>query len=50
MSFATSFADILVQQPNVAVMWRRSAIVMSALTLTTGSISRLAALARHCGS
>ncbi len=38
------------QQPNVAVMWRPSAIVMSALTLTTGSISRLAARARHCGS
>jgi len=29
---------------------RPSAIVMSALTLTTGSISRLAVLARHCGS
>ena len=38
------------QQPNVAVMRRPSAIVMSALTLTTGSISRLAARARHCGS
>jgi len=49
MSFATSFADILVQQPNVAVM-RPSAIVMSALTLTTGSISQLALLARHRGS
>jgi hypothetical protein len=49
MSFATSFAEFLSaaeRRRDVAP----SAIVMSALTLTMGSISRLSVLARHCGS
>lgn len=47
MSFAISFADILVQQPNVAATSRPSAIFMPLLTLATGSISRLAVLAKR---